>query len=44
MRLPEITAARAVFDRVLIVEFAGGESRRYDIVESELWRGGGRVN
>jgi len=31
MRPPKITAARVVSDRVLVVEFAGGESRRYDI-------------
>jgi len=31
MRPPKITAAKAVSDRVLVVEFDGGESRRYDI-------------
>ena len=31
MRPPKITAAKAITDRVLVVEFSGGESRRYDI-------------
>ena len=31
MRPPKIIAAKAVTDRVLVVEFSGGESRRYDI-------------
>ena len=31
MRPPKITAAKAVTDRVPIVEFSGGESRRCDL-------------
>ncbi len=31
MHPPKITAAKAVTDRILYVEFAGGEARRYDI-------------